>query len=339
MPIRSPAADGDVEQLWYSSPRRRQQLQRTNHGHCWGPTLEADTQTLVLSAGGGGADIQGGEIIFDYTGDPDPASTIQSLLTTSYGASPHFAAGKIKDSTAAATGVALGWADDTTHSRVTVMATYYGDANLDGTVNSEDMAILWTPWNWTTMTWSQGDFNYSGTVDKWDSLLLGNDFHFGMPSAPSLLWSPPSNSPDPTVWDLTTPNWFDGNNRVCWANGDMAVFDGPGGATVDVSGTVTASTIEFDASGYVIQDGGSGCLSLLEGGTIIRVEDSGTATIDCPLHSPTSGSSDLLKYGTGRLILDGQNTYTGGTIVYRARSRSAVAAQRETSARAALMPS
>ena len=85
-----------------------------------------------------GANVQGGKLSFDYTNDSNPASSILSILDASYGdGSNPFAVGngaKIYSSTAKDSHMALGWADDGV-SRVTIMYTLYGDANLDGAVD------------------------------------------------------------------------------------------------------------------------------------------------------------------------------------------------------------
>jgi len=51
---------------------------------------------------------------------------------------------------------------------VIVKFTYYGDANLDGNVNSTDESMITTG----QTGWTNGDFNYDGTVDGSDFSLL-----------------------------------------------------------------------------------------------------------------------------------------------------------------------
>ena len=71
--------------------------------------LGPSAQNAVLTLGG--ADVEGGQLVFDYTGS-SPASFIQSILAAGYAGD--FAAGSaaIYSSTAAANGWALGWADN-----------------------------------------------------------------------------------------------------------------------------------------------------------------------------------------------------------------------------------
>jgi hypothetical protein len=75
--------------------------------------------------------------------------------------------GKFLSTTAVATGLTLGWTDSGT--QVTVMATYAGDANLDGEVDGADVDI----WKLNVGTtgvgvWELADFNYDGEVDGAD---------------------------------------------------------------------------------------------------------------------------------------------------------------------------
>lgn len=51
-----------------------------------------------------------------------------------------------------------------------VLGTYYGDANLDGTVDAADYALI-TPGG---TDWYHGDFNYDGIVNAADWVLIDN---------------------------------------------------------------------------------------------------------------------------------------------------------------------
>ncbi len=138
----------------------------------------------------GGADIQSGAMVFDYAGGADPIATIQSLLKASYDGG-RWDIGQFRDSTAVATGLTLGVLDNTATDQVKVMATYPGDFNLDGVVDSQDQAI-WFANAFTGTTWQQGDANYDGVVDGLDrDLLLA---HIGLPA---LAAAPPAGSAAP----------------------------------------------------------------------------------------------------------------------------------------------
>jgi hypothetical protein len=135
-----------------------------------GGVLEVQTpasQVPVLT--GAGADTQKGKIVFDY---PDQAATIAGLLATSYHGGL-WDIGQFRSTTRDGTH-GLGWLDDGS-AKVTVMYTLYGDSNLDGAVNGDDLNTVLSNYNATGSGWSQGDFNYDGTVDGSDlNMVLSN---------------------------------------------------------------------------------------------------------------------------------------------------------------------
>ena len=151
-----------------------------------GPTtVYAGTLTLGGSnawnpiLNGGGADIQDGKIIFNYTSGADPASQILADLHTSYGTptGPHFVAAngaEIFSSTAAANSSALGWSDNASTSQVTIARTLYGDADLNSHVGLSDLNVMLSNYNNVTgtATWAMGDFNYNGNVTLADLNLV-----------------------------------------------------------------------------------------------------------------------------------------------------------------------
>ncbi|WP_261527630.1 autotransporter outer membrane beta-barrel domain-containing protein [Burkholderia multivorans] len=121
------------------------------------------------------------------------------------------------------------------------------------------------------------------------------------------------------TWSSTTAtnNWTtaDGSINAPYAQNAFAVFEGaPGTVVVDnSSGQVQAAGMQFAADGYQLV----GDTLQLTGGTssTIRVGDGTaagpgyTATIDAVL----SGNTQLVKSDLGTLVLNGTNTYTGGT--------------------------
>ena len=126
--------------------------------------LAPAAQNCVLDLGG--ADIQSGKMVFDYAGRTDPISTIEVMLAASYDGGL-WDRGQFRDSTTASTGLMLGCLDDPVAKTVTVMATYPGDFNLDGMVDSRDLAIFYAN-AFTGTTWQQGDANYDGAVNGLD---------------------------------------------------------------------------------------------------------------------------------------------------------------------------
>src|SRR5204863_4408706 len=60
--------------------------------------------------------------------------------------------------------------------------TRYGDANLDGTVNTTDFNLLASNFGATNLKhWFQGDFNYDGAVNTTDFNLLAGNFGQSVP--------------------------------------------------------------------------------------------------------------------------------------------------------------
>jgi len=113
-------------------------------------------------------------------------------------------------------------------------------------------------------------------------------------------------------------NWADSTGLVNapYSNGSFAVFEAtPGTVTVDNSlGNVSTSGMQFAVDGYTI----TGNALTLSGATnIIRVGDGTaaganmTATIDAVL----AGTGGVQKTDLGTLVLNGANTYTGGTAI------------------------
>ncbi len=122
------------------------------------------------------------------------------------------------------------------------------------------------------------------------------------------------------AWTSTATHWqdADGNLVSAWA-GDTAIFQGSGG-TVTVEGSQSLSALRFEADGYTLAHGGAGELVFTDDGNAatregIRVENGFTATVAAPI----SGTSTLVKDGTGTLNLTGTNAFSGQTVVEAGR--------------------
>lgn len=108
----------------------------------------------------------------------------------------------------------------------------------------------------------------------------------------------------------------DGTINAPFSNGAFAVFGGKkGNVTVDNSlGDVLISGAQFTSNGYVINDG---VITTNTADTVIRVGDGTvlgklyTATIN----SDITGSGGIDKTDIGTLVLNGNNSYRGGTTV------------------------
>jgi hypothetical protein len=65
---------------------------------------------------------------------------------------------------------------------VLVAFTLYGDADLDGAVNFNDLARLAQNYNTGGKRWVQGDFNYDGLVDFNDLARLAQNYNTVLPA-------------------------------------------------------------------------------------------------------------------------------------------------------------
>jgi len=62
-------------------------------------------------------------------------------------------------------------------SDILIRYTYYGDANLDGTLNGGDYAITDNGFNFGLPGFGNGDFNYDGLINASDYALLDNAYN------------------------------------------------------------------------------------------------------------------------------------------------------------------
>ncbi|MEZ0256265.1 MAG: autotransporter-associated beta strand repeat-containing protein, partial [Chthoniobacter sp.] len=120
------------------------------------------------------------------------------------------------------------------------------------------------------------------------------------------------------TWDLTNPNWYDGNADVLYPNltginAAQAVFGGATGGTVEVNGAIVANSLVFDTTGYALTNADAVATDKITldgtaGTPTIRVTNAGsTATISAVL----AGSAGVNVNGAGKLVLTGVNTLTG----------------------------
>ena len=162
-------------------------------------------------------------------------------------------------------------------------------------------------YTWNTSGVAAGTYYIAGYL--WDG---GNVFTFShltqaITIPPSTLhWRPQGAS---TTWSTSTTvlNWFDGTSQVCWQDGATAIFDGTGGGTATISGTVDPSVVCFDTSSYIVNGGAIGIAS----GCEIDVDGGLSATIE----SNIAGGGSLTKSGFGTLTLGGTDSYSGATSI------------------------
>ena len=175
-------------------------------------------------------DINRSTIYINYGSGSDPVASIAQSIQNGYNSGTWSngatAGGQITSSAAAAnhtaglnsTGIGYAdWADgngvDTIANTIELKYTLYGDANLDGQVNSSDLQILLFYLNTSGRSWDQGDFNYDGQVNSTDlqTLLfnlnraLGNQVAPSSSSAPASISSSGGPTGNQSVPTLETP--------------------------------------------------------------------------------------------------------------------------------------
>jgi hypothetical protein len=64
-----------------------------------------------------------------------------------------------------------------TDGEILVAYTYYGDANLSGSIDGSDYSLIDNGYNSHLTGWANGDFNYDGVVDGSDYTLIDNDYN------------------------------------------------------------------------------------------------------------------------------------------------------------------
>jgi len=141
------------------------------------------------------------------------------------------------------------------------------------------------------ITGSAANFHSLGVRGGTFSLQNGNtELHYTAATGSTTITWAGNNSLNPTFWDVaTTTNWNNAGNPDIFYTGDNVVFDDTGlGTNVTIQGSLVAPgsvTFSNSANNYVVS-----------GGAI-------------------SGSTPVLKTGTGKVTLTIANTYTGGTVI------------------------
>ena len=141
-------------------------------------------------------DIGTGTVFISY-GSSDPIAAIKSALQSGYNkgawnGTPTATTGVISSTAArnnSTHNTAIGFADaadgngvNTVPNTIELKYTLYGDANLDGQVNSSDLQVLMFNLNHAG-AWDHGDFNYDAQVNSSDLQALLFTLNTSLPSA------------------------------------------------------------------------------------------------------------------------------------------------------------
>ena len=112
-------------------------------------------------------DIGRSALALSYMGS-SPAATIGSLIASAYNDDAWNGPGIT--SSAVSFGAGVGYFDD--GSSVTVRLTWDGDANLSGTIDSNDLSLIALGQATNGTRWQDGNFNYDAQINNDDTALL-----------------------------------------------------------------------------------------------------------------------------------------------------------------------
>jgi fibronectin-binding autotransporter adhesin len=284
-------------------------LTGSSYTYTGGTAVEAGTLTFSSSSTlVGNVSVQSGGTLAtnaDMSGDPRGPSTltIGGNLTLAAGANVHFGLGQFSDDPTTSVG-----------DRIVVQ----GDLQLGGSLTVADIG------NFGNGVYTL--FEYGGGVSgAMDVGLLPGDFagsirldfdnnrvllEVGASLGDIVYWTGGDG-----VWDTTEVNWsdFDGTVTGSW-NDAFAVFrttETVAAGTVTVEEPVNFTGLQFMNNGFVIDAEESGQLVATEVQTTLRADADVTGIIAADI----AGSGGILKDGTGTVVLAGNNSWSGNTVV------------------------
>jgi hypothetical protein len=150
----------------------------------------------VTDATGAKLDLNQNHLIIDYAPGSSPYAEIKRLLTAGRNGGTWDGAGIDSSAIATHSGTAVGYGEASVLNKTTfggvavdsssvlVRYTLGGDANLDGTVDFNDLVKLSQHYNGPG-DWEDGDFNYDGMVDFDDQVILGQNYNTSLPAGAS----------------------------------------------------------------------------------------------------------------------------------------------------------
>ena len=169
----------------------------------------------VNIATGGQLDLSDEDMIWDYTG-ASPVNGLRQLLAGGYNGGAWNGSGIM--SSAAGGNTAIGYAESADlftsfpatfagqavdSTALLLKHTFYGDANLDGTVNIQDFNRLANNFGQADRRWSHGDFNFDAAVNLQDFSRLSASFgQSGLAPAGGLSMSGGDDEAAPSLEDL-----------------------------------------------------------------------------------------------------------------------------------------
>jgi hypothetical protein len=138
-----------------------------------------------LNIGSGYLDLTDSSLFIDYGSGPDPIASIAAWIESGYANGLWNGIGIMSSTAQNNPNYGIGYADSADPGNpaglpsdtIEIKYTLLGDANLDGTVNSEDFTPFSHNLSQSGMTWDDGDFNYDGTVNAEDFTLFSHNLN------------------------------------------------------------------------------------------------------------------------------------------------------------------
>jgi len=149
-------------------------------------------------AGGGTMDLANNTLTINYSGQSDPVANVRSYLASGYNNGAWNGTGIVSSVAAGNSNrtTAIGYADSADGivalpaNTIELKYTLYGDTGLTGTVGFTDFMRMTQHYTLNSgATWSEGDFNYDGSVNAADFSLLESNYGQTLP-APALTLTP-----------------------------------------------------------------------------------------------------------------------------------------------------
>ena len=146
-------------------------------------------------------DLTDNALVLDYSTPSSPLSGIRSQIISGFAGGAWSGDGITSSTAAADPSLAIGYGEASAllgptggtfagqavdGSAVLVRTTLKGDANLDGSVNFDDLASLAQNYNNTDgqRLWPHGDFNYDGNVNFDDLAAMAQNYNSALPTGP-----------------------------------------------------------------------------------------------------------------------------------------------------------
>ncbi|MCF1743052.1 autotransporter domain-containing protein [Paradevosia shaoguanensis] len=193
--------------------------------------------------------------------------------------------------------------------------------NYGGDLTDNGMEVVGVP---DGSQYGIGDIEIQTAIDKQVNVVVGGTPGPGPDPRPgTLFWDGHHTTADGEisggygVWRNGTTNWTttNGDANHDWG-GRFAVFQGePGTVTVDgTDGDISVAGMQFAIDGYRVE---GDPITMTEAETTIRVGDGSQMGADyvATIASELRGNGALVKDDLGTLILTGNNSYRGDTIV------------------------